>query len=85
MAAQNLPSLGFFVVRETGAPMNLANAFCTPARPAKDAGLIEGSVRNSQTIGDATPALTELTESPRPRSSASTELSTPARSVKPFR
>nr|MBA3246631.1 type I-E CRISPR-associated protein Cas7/Cse4/CasC [Pyrinomonadaceae bacterium] len=45
MAAQNLPSLGFFVVRESGAPMNLANAFCTPARPTKDAGLIEGSVK----------------------------------------
>jgi len=55
MAAQNLPSLGFFVVRESGAPMNLANAFCTPARPikerdpsdgsVKDIGLIEGSVK----------------------------------------
>ncbi len=55
MAAQNLPSLGFFVVREGGAPMNLANAFCTPARPKKefdpatatmkDIGLIEVSVR----------------------------------------
>jgi len=55
MAAQNLPSLGFFVVRESGAPMNLANAFCTPARPTKERdpsdgsvkeiGLIEGSVK----------------------------------------
>ncbi|MCP9495167.1 MAG: type I-E CRISPR-associated protein Cas7/Cse4/CasC [Pyrinomonadaceae bacterium MAG19_C2-C3] len=55
MAAQNLPSLGFFVVRESGAPMNLANAFCTPARPIKEfdstkgsikeIGLLEGSVK----------------------------------------
>jgi len=45
MAAQNLPSLGFFVVRETGAPMNLANAFCTPARPTKEIGLIDASVK----------------------------------------
>jgi len=45
MAAQNLPSLGFFVVRETGAPMNLANAFCTPARPTKEIGLIDVSVK----------------------------------------
>lgn len=45
MAAQNLPSLGFFVVRESGAPMNLANAFCTPARPTKEVGLIENSVK----------------------------------------
>jgi CRISPR system Cascade subunit CasC len=45
MAAQNLPSLGFFVVRESGAPMNLANAFCTPARPTKENGLIDVSVK----------------------------------------
>ena len=45
MAAQNLPSLGFFVVRESGAPMNLANAFCTPARPTKENGLIDISVK----------------------------------------
>ncbi len=45
MAAQNLPSLGYFVVRESGAPMNLANAFCTPARPTKEIGLIDVSVK----------------------------------------
>lgn len=45
MAAQNLPSLGFFVVRENGAPMNLVNAFCTPARPTKENGLIDVSVK----------------------------------------
>jgi CRISPR system Cascade subunit CasC len=45
MAAQNLPSLGFFVVREGGAPMNLANAFCTPARPTKESGMIDVSVK----------------------------------------
>lgn len=55
MAAQNLPSLGFFVVRDGGAPMNLANAFCTPVRPAKvrdpedgaprEIGILEGSVK----------------------------------------
>lgn len=42
MAAQNLPSLGFFVVRKNGAPMNLANAFCTPVRPSKETNFIEG-------------------------------------------
>lgn len=45
MAAQNLPSLGFFVVRDGGAPMNLANAFCTPVRPTKESGLIDVSVK----------------------------------------
>jgi CRISPR system Cascade subunit CasC len=45
MAAQNLPSLGFFVVRESGAPMNLVNAFCTPARSTKEIGLIDVSVK----------------------------------------
>ncbi len=45
MAAHNPPSLGFFVVRESGAPCNLANAFCTPVRASKDLGLIDGSVQ----------------------------------------
>ena len=44
MAAQTLPSLGFFVVRETGASCSLVNAFCTPVRFHKDAGLLDQSV-----------------------------------------
>ncbi len=44
MAAQSQPSLGFFVVRENGAPCSLVNAFCTPARFDKDTGLLDKSV-----------------------------------------
>ena len=44
MAAQSLPSLGFFVVRESGAPCSLVNAFCTPIRFDKNAGLLDQSV-----------------------------------------
>ena len=44
MAAQNLPSLGFFVVRESGAPCSLVNAFCTPVRLNKERGLLDQSV-----------------------------------------
>jgi CRISPR system Cascade subunit CasC len=45
MAAQNLPSFGFFVVRDGGSPMNLSNAFCTPARSTHGRGLIDDSVK----------------------------------------
>ncbi len=34
-AAQNLPSFGLFVRRESGVPMSLANAFIKPVRPTK--------------------------------------------------
>ncbi len=35
MAAQSLPSLGVFVVRESGAPCSLVNAFCEPISTKK--------------------------------------------------
>ncbi len=45
MGAQNPPDLGFFVVRESGMPCSLINAFCTPVRLSKDsAGLLDQSV-----------------------------------------
>ncbi len=44
MAAQNRPDLGFFVVREDGAPCSLVNAFCTPVRLEKNSGLLDQSV-----------------------------------------
>jgi len=45
-AAQNLPSLGMFVVRKSGAPCSLANAFAEPIRPlpGQDEDLIGRSV-----------------------------------------
>jgi len=46
MAAQNLPSFGMFVVRRSGAPCSLANAFAEPARvlASQDEDLIGRSV-----------------------------------------
>lgn len=44
MAAQNLPDMGFFVVRDNGAPCSLVNAFVNPVRPDKEDGLIQKSV-----------------------------------------
>lgn len=35
-AAQNLPSFGFFVRRNGGVPISLANAFAKPVRPSRD-------------------------------------------------
>ena len=47
MAAQNLPSLGLFAVRNGGAPCSLANAFAAPVRilPGRDEDLIGRSVQ----------------------------------------
>ena len=47
MAAQNLPSLGLFVVREDGAPCSLANAFAAPVHvlPGRDEDLIGSSTQ----------------------------------------
>jgi CRISPR system Cascade subunit CasC len=36
MAAQNLPSFGMFVVRDSGAPCSLANAFAAPVNVRRD-------------------------------------------------
>ncbi len=44
MAAQSLPSLGLFVVRESGAPCSLVNAFCEPLTARTPGGVLRGSV-----------------------------------------
>lgn len=45
MAAQNPPSFGLFVVRESGAPASLANAFVQPIPTGKDdKNLVEQSI-----------------------------------------
>jgi len=44
MAAQNLPSLGLFVVHQKGTPCNLANAFAKPIFPTQDVDIIGASV-----------------------------------------
>jgi CRISPR system Cascade subunit CasC len=44
MAAQNLPSLVLTVVRESGPPCSLANAFAKPVRPGRDEDLVEASI-----------------------------------------
>ncbi|HEY3341335.1 MAG TPA: type I-E CRISPR-associated protein Cas7/Cse4/CasC, partial [Anaerolineae bacterium] len=44
MAAQNLPAFGLLVVRQGGAPCNLANAFAKPVVPTQDTDLISASV-----------------------------------------
>jgi len=44
MAAHNLPSVVFAVVRDAG-PENLANAFARPASPGRGGDLIEESAR----------------------------------------
>jgi CRISPR system Cascade subunit CasC len=46
MAAQNLPSFVFIVIRDSGAPMSLANAFATPIKPEYNGNLIELSVKS---------------------------------------
>jgi CRISPR system Cascade subunit CasC len=53
MAAQNRPSYLLAVVRETGAPQSLANAFVAPVRPDGE-GLIAASVRSLESYLDAT-------------------------------
>ncbi len=44
MAAQNLPNLVLAVVRASGPPCSLANAFAKPVRPGRDEGLVEASI-----------------------------------------
>jgi CRISPR system Cascade subunit CasC len=44
MAAQNRPSYLLAVVRESGAPQSLANAFVKPVRPHGDKSLVEASI-----------------------------------------
>jgi len=44
MAAQNPPDAVFVVVRDSGAPMSLANAFAIPVRPARDKSLTQVSI-----------------------------------------
>jgi CRISPR system Cascade subunit CasC len=44
MAAQNLPSYLVAVVRESGAPQSLANAFVKPVKATAERGLVELSV-----------------------------------------
>jgi CRISPR system Cascade subunit CasC len=44
MAAQNLPSLVLTVVRASGPPCSLANAFAKPVRPGRDEDLVEASI-----------------------------------------
>jgi len=48
-AAQNLPSFGLFVRRQSGVPISLANAFAKPVRPTRD---------DDDTIGLSVAALT---------------------------
>jgi len=43
MAAQNRPSLGLFVVRNSGVPCSLANAFVRPVRSIHDEDIVEAS------------------------------------------
>lgn len=44
MAAHNPPDAIFAVVRASGAPVSLANAFTKPVRPARDVDLMEASI-----------------------------------------
>jgi CRISPR system Cascade subunit CasC len=44
MAAQNRPSYLLAVVRKSGSPQSLANAFVKPIRPHGEMGLVEASV-----------------------------------------
>ena len=45
MAAHNPPDAMFAVVRQSGAPVSLANAFCKPVRPGHDSDLITDSIK----------------------------------------
>ena len=45
MAAHNPPDAMFAVVRQSGAPVSLANAFCKPVRPSHDSDLITDSIK----------------------------------------
>lgn len=45
MAAHNPPDAMFAVVRQSGAPVSLANAFCKPVRPGYDSDLMTDSIK----------------------------------------
>ena len=45
MAAHNLPSYVLAIVRGTGQPLSLTNAFAKPAKPSEEADLIDDSIR----------------------------------------
>ena len=45
MAAHNPPDAMFAVVRQSGTPVSLANAFCKPVRPGHDSDLITDSIK----------------------------------------
>ena len=45
MAAHNPPDAIFAVVRQSGTPVSLANAFCKPVRPGYDSDLMTASIK----------------------------------------
>ena len=45
MAAHNPPDAIFAVVRQSGTPVSLANAFCKPVRPGYDSDLMAASIK----------------------------------------
>ena len=45
MAAHNPPEAIFAIVRTSGAPVSLANAFCKPVRPGRDSDLMSDSIK----------------------------------------
>ena len=45
MAAHNPPDAIFAVVRQSGVPVSLANAFCKPVRPGYDSDLMTASIK----------------------------------------
>ena len=45
MAAHNPPEAIFAVVRQSGTPVSLANAFCKPVRPGYDSDLMAASIK----------------------------------------
>ena len=45
MAAHNPPDAIFVVVRKSGVPVSLANAFCKPVRPGYDSDLMAASIK----------------------------------------
>ena len=52
MAAHNFPSYALAVVRDTGQPLSLANAFLKPARPrGDDIDLVDDSIEKLESYG----------------------------------
>ena len=49
MAAHNPPDAIFAVVRQSGTPVSLANAFCKPVRPGYDSDLMAASIKEMDT------------------------------------